>query len=299
MGDSPSAWRARGEELVLPEGRIFTVDLAAEDAQDRTPLLVLHGFPSSSWDFADSAALLAKKRRVVLFDFLGFGLSDKPDDAGYSLFEQAEIAIAVAKKAKLGKVHIWAHDMGTSVATELMALRERGRLPFEVQSLTLMNGSVHVEMASLTAGQHLLRSPGGDVFARLSGRRIFTAQMKRIFAKPVSDEAIEGMWSLLERADGRRRLPKTIRYIEERTRFRRRWIGALERLDIPTRIAWGVKDPVALLSIGERLAKETPGAELLRWDDLGHYPQMEDPARVASDLGRFVEGVEGVRAPPR
>jgi pimeloyl-ACP methyl ester carboxylesterase len=290
---TPEQWRARGAEIALPDARIFTVALDPGDAGDgATPVLALHGFPSSSWDFAEAASILARRRRVVLFDFLGFGLSDKPDDAGYSLFEQADVAVAVARHAKLSRVHLWAHDMGTSVATELLARRERGLLPFEIASVTLMNGSVHVAMASLTLGQQLLRSPAGDAFARLAGRRVFGAQMKRIFARPVTEETIDGMWAFLTRADGQLRLPKTIRYIEERARFRRRWIGALERLDLPVLIAWGVKDPVARLAIGERLAKETPGASMIRWEDLGHYPQMEDAARVAADVEHFISGVE-------
>jgi pimeloyl-ACP methyl ester carboxylesterase len=287
---TPEQWRTRGSEIVTPDGRIFVVDLAAPNAE--TPILVLHGFPSSSWDFADAAASVAAHRRVVLFDFLGFGLSDKPEDAGYSLFEQAEVAIAVARHAKLTRVHLWAHDMGTSVATELLALRERGLCPFEIASVTLMNGSVHVEMASLTAGQLLLRSPLGDTFARLAGKRVFATQMRRIFARPITDDTVDGMWSFLSRADGTLRLPKIIRYIEERVRFRRRWIGALERLDVPVLVAWGAKDPVAVVAIGERLANETPGAQMIRWEDLGHYPQMEDPLRVGSDVEQFIRKSE-------
>lgn len=295
MGTSPEEWRTRGSELVLPEGRIFVVDHNPEGALG-TPLLILHGFPSSSWDFAEVIGKL--KRRAVLFDFLGFGLSDKPEDAGYSLFEQAEVAIAVARKAKLTKAHVWAHDMGTSVATELLARRERDLLPFEMVSLTLMNGSVHVEMASLTAGQQVLRRPiVGDVLARLAGERVFMAQMKRIFGKPVTDDAILGMWSFIARANGNLLLPRTIRYVEERMRFRRRWIGALERLsDLPVLIAWGTKDPVAIVAIADKLAKETPGAETIRWEDLGHYPQVEDPDRVASDIEQFIRRIDGTRS---
>jgi pimeloyl-ACP methyl ester carboxylesterase len=300
---TPEEWRTKGSEIVVPDGRIFTVDMsngankASEEASAAlTPILVLHGFPSSSWDFADAAAIMeAAGRRVVLFDFLGFGLSDKPEDAGYSLFEQAEIAMAVARNAKLKRVHLWAHDMGTSVALELLARRERGLLPFEIASLTLMNGSVYIEMASLTVGQHLLRSPAGAAFARIAGKTVFIKQMKRILGKPVPDEALDGMWAFIQRADGRLRLPKTISYVQERHRFRRRWIGALERVDIPVLVAWGAKDPVALLAIAERLARETPGAEMTQWDDLGHYPQVEDAARVASDVLRFIVATEGPR----
>jgi len=284
---SPEAWRARGREITIPDGRVFVVDLPAPNAD--TPVLVLHGFPSSSWDFAEAATRLAARRRVVLFDFLGFGLSDKPEDHGYSLFEQAEVAIAVAAHAKISRLHVWAHDMGTSVATELLARRERGLLPFEIASVTLMNGSVHVEMAHLTAGQIALKSPVGDLFARFAGtRRVFGAQLKRIFARPLAEETIDAMWSLLSRADGHLRLPKTICYIEERARFRRRWIGSLERVDLPVLVAWGAKDPVAVMAIGERVAAAVPNAELVRWEDLGHYPQMEDPDRVAAEVEAFL-----------
>ena len=285
---APSDWRARGvpNGIDVPEGKVFAVDLPG----DGTPVLVLHGFPTSSWDFAEAAMLL--QRRAVLFDFLGFGYSDKPHDHGYSLFEQADIAEIVARETKLRRVHLWAHDMGTSVATELLARRERGLLPLEIASVTLMNGSVHMRMANPTVGQRLLNSPVGPLFARLSRRPIFYAQMRRIFAKPPSDEVLGHMWDLLERADGALRLPQIIAYMDERVRFERRWIGALERIDIPVLVAWGVKDPVAKIGIAERLVKETPNADLLSWDDLGHYPQVEDPARVAEAIRSFVARVE-------
>ena len=97
----------------------------------------------------------------MALDFLGFGWSDKPPELAYSLFEQADATVAIAKALGLTRVHLWAHDMGTSVATELLARRERGNLPFEIASLVLMNGSVHIEMAQLTLGQRLLKTPLG------------------------------------------------------------------------------------------------------------------------------------------
>lgn len=276
--------------LETRDGRIFAVELGGGSG---TPVLALHGFPTSSWDFAEAAEVLAASgRRIVLFDFLGFGFSDKPHDAGYSLFEQAEIAIAVARALGVERAHLWAHDMGTSVATELLALRERSLLPFEVASVVLMNGSVHIEMAQPTIGQRLLKSPAGAAFARVARKEIFVAQMRRIFARRPDGAVLDAMWSLLAREDGPLRLPMIIRYMEERVRFRRRWIGALERIDRPVLVAWGAKDPVARMAIGERLARETPGADLVSWDDLGHYPQVEQPARVAATIAEFFARVE-------
>jgi pimeloyl-ACP methyl ester carboxylesterase len=282
---TPEEWRERGEWLTVPEGRVFMIDLGPRAAT--APILVLHGFPSSSWDFDDAVAVLAKTRRVVLFDFLGFGWSDKPSNFGYSLFQQADIAIAVARHFGIERAHLWAHDMGTSVTTELLARRERGLLPFAVESVCLMNGSVHIEMANLTPGQRVLRSPVGPAFAKIAGRRIFGAQMKRIFVTPPSEEALNGMWRLIANANGNHRLARTIHYVAERWRFGRRWIGALERLDLPALVAWGAQDPVARMKIGETLAREIPNSKLVRWDDLGHYPQMEAPTRVAETVGEF------------
>lgn len=282
---SLETWRASGEHLLTPDGRVF---MTRRGSGGKTPALLLHGFPTSSWDFADVMGSLAKKRPVVTFDFLGFGLSDKPESFSYSLFEQADIATAVARAQKLERVHIVAHDMGTSVTTELLARRERGVLPFEIASVTLMNGSVHIEMSDLTLGQRILRSPFARAFARLNNRRTFKAQIKRVFAKEVGEAELEAMWELLDRENGAQRLPQTIRYIEERWRFERRWIGALERLELPTLIAWGKKDPVAVFAIAEKLAQEIAGAKLVVWEELGHYPQVEDPASVAKAVDGFL-----------
>lgn len=282
---SVDEWEARGRMIAVPEGRVFLCEHGP--ATDPCPVLLMHGFPTSSWDFAPLIEIVAQRRRVVTFDFLGFGLSDKPDDHGYSIFEHADVAQAVVRATGITRAHVLAHDLGTSVATELCARRERGLLPFELASLVLMNGSVHIELAQLTFGQRLLRSPLGSLFARLSSQRTFAAQMRRIFARPPTDAELDGMWRLLSRAGGALRLPETIRYVGDRWRFHRRWIGALERLDVPTLVAWGERDPVAVTAIADALEREIRGAERVRWPELGHYPQVEDPQQVATSVEAF------------
>jgi pimeloyl-ACP methyl ester carboxylesterase len=126
-----------------------------------------------------------------------------------------------------------------------------------------------------------------ELFARLSTERAFVAQMRRIWGRPSVTSDLSAMWALLARDRGTRNLPAIMQYVHERTRFRRRWIGALERLDLPALIAWGKKDPVCQLPIAEQLAKEIPNAELLLWDDLGHYPQVEAPDIVARAVASF------------
>jgi pimeloyl-ACP methyl ester carboxylesterase len=118
--------------------------------------------------------------------------------------------------------------------------------------------------------------------------------MKRLFAKPVSDAVVSGMWDFIAENDGHLLLPHTIRYVSERVRFKDRWIGALTRAGrsgLPVHIAWGARDPVALVAIADRLLRETPGATSTRWP-LGHYPQLEDPVLVSRDIVRFMDAVD-------
>jgi pimeloyl-ACP methyl ester carboxylesterase len=281
-------WRARGRTISTPDGAVWVLDEPGIDPA-ATPVLLLHGFPSSAFDFAQAIEHLGspRRRRVVAFDFLGYGLSDKPADYGYSLFQQADSLLAVARAVGLTRVHLWAHDMGTSVTTELLARRVRGLLPLDLASVTLMNGSVHIELAHLTPGQKLLRSRVGPVFAKLSSRMTFGAQVRRTFGRTPDEETVDAMWQLLSRADGAARMAETIAYLEERRRFHGRWIGALEVCDVPVLVAWGRRDPVAVIAIAEQLAREIPGARFETWDDLGHWPQIEDPARVARTISSF------------
>lgn len=268
-----------------PAGEVFVLQTGTEHGG--TPVLCLHGFPTASWDFADVIERFARRRRVITFDFLGYGFSDKPKAHAYSLFEQADLVLAVARELGLPRVHLVAHDMGTSVACELAARREWGSLPLSLESLVLMNGSVHIELAHLTPGQKLLRSPLGPLFAAASNRFTFGVQIKQICARKPSEAELDAMWELVSRDDGAARMPALIGYIDERWKFHERWIGALERLDVPTLVAWGERDPVAVLAIAHALAGEIPGARLRTWPDLGHWPQLEDPARVAQTLEAF------------
>ena len=118
-------WRAAGRTVTVGANGIHI----CFRRDGRIPVFVLlHGFPSSSFDWR---GLLAEGREhaALAFDFLGFGLSSKPRDGDYSLFRQADLTVgADPPRARRPPRFIVAHDMGTSVATELMARDLRGEL---------------------------------------------------------------------------------------------------------------------------------------------------------------------------
>ena len=281
------AWRDRGRFATLAGQRVFLMDAGPRDAQQT--IVVLHGFPTSSHDWHRALPRLSDGRRVVLLDLPGYGLSAKPVDYSYSLFEQADIVLLALRELGVERCHLLAHDMGTSIASELMARRERGLLPLGVDSLVLMNGSVHIELAKLTPSQRLLRSRAANVFARVGSRRIFRLQMRRILGKPLSDDDLDDMWAQIRYADGKLRLPQIMSYIDERYRFWHRWIGALSRLNIPTLVLWGPEDTVAVPAIAQQLADEIPGSRLQWLDGLGHYPMLEDSDQTTEAILGFLE----------
>jgi pimeloyl-ACP methyl ester carboxylesterase len=280
-------WRARGRFVRVGSLDVFVVD--APGPEGATPLLLLHGFPSSSFDYHLVLDDWAERRRVVTLDLPGFGFSSKPRDYSYSLIEQADVVEMILRELGIARVQLVAHDMGTSVATELMARRARGLLHVELDALVLLNGSIHVELARLTPSQKLLRVPRlGDLFARLAHPALFRAQLKRTLARPIDAAEIDDMWLSIREGDGHRVLPRTIGYVDDRWRFRRRWISALETFDRPALVLWGARDPVAVLAIGEQVARETPGCRLVVLDDVGHYPQLEDAPRVRHEVELFL-----------
>lgn len=286
-----AAWRAAGAVHQLQGHDVFVRDTGA--TSDATPLLIFHGFPTSSHDWHLALPLLAAHRRVVTFDFLGYGLSAKPAAYSYSLFEQADLALAVCRAVGLERCHLLAHDMGTSVACEWMARRERDLLPVTIDSLTLSNGSVHIELAELTPSQRIMRSPLGPLFARNARFGTFSWQLRRILGKPLPDGELEAMWHLMTRDDGRARIIQIMSYIAERFRFWDRWIGALTRLDLPTQILWGTEDTVAVPAIADQLVAEIPNAVDTRLPGLGHYPQVEDAAAFCSAMNRWLDRLDG------
>src|SRR5689334_6622318 len=113
-------WQARGAHHELLGHRVFVVDVAPA-TERAVPVLILHGFPTSSIDWhAAVDPIVMTGRRVVALDLLGYGFSDKPDQR-YSLFEQADIVAALAQELGLDTVALVTHDMGDSVGGEVLA----------------------------------------------------------------------------------------------------------------------------------------------------------------------------------
>jgi pimeloyl-ACP methyl ester carboxylesterase len=282
-----SAWREAGTLEEVEGHRIFVRERPGSG--DAPPILLLHGYPSSSYDWRHAFELLPPGHRLVTFDFLGYGLSDKPRDVLYSLSRQADIAEAIATRFGGERVVLVSHDMGSSVATELLARDIDGRLSFDLGSALLFNGSLVRERASLLWGQKLLLSRLGPVAAKLTTRSGFRRQFAGIFSAghPLSDEEAADQWSLLANNGGSRMLDKLIYYNHERVRAPgRRWHGALRDWPGRLELAWAELDPIANENVLQAVLELRPHAEISRLPALGHYSQIEDPPAAMAVVER-------------
>src|SRR5262245_3763537 len=291
MGDEQVAtWSERGERVEVLGHRLFVVDRAPADGREAgAPVLVLHGFPTSSHDWHRVLDRFARRQRVVVPDLLGFGLSDKPD-RHYSLFDQADLVEGIARALALDEVALVTHDIGDSVGGELLARSRDGSLGFEVTRRVVTNGSVYLGMAHLTDGQQLLLSLPDERLSEGLGRDALVAALQATFApgSPVPDEDVETAADLIMRDGGDLLLPRTIRYVEERRQYESRWTGAIERHPSPVTIVWGDADPIAVWRMAERLHGARPDATLVRLRAVGHYPMLEAPDEFAAALDHAV-----------
>ena len=281
--DRVTAWQASGTIQDVGGHRIFV----RRSGGDGPLVVLLHGYPSSSYDWRDVLpAIEATGASVLTFDFLGFGLSAKPADHVYSLRGQADLVEQVVDGRP---ARLIAHDMGTSVANELMARAIDGTLPFPLKAVLLFNGSMILELAHLTPSQKVLRSRFGSLLARFSSERLFRLQFSRIFSKahPLTAEEAADQWELLAHNGGNKIIDRLSYYLHERVEHAARWHGAIRDWPGRLELCWAGQDPVCVEAVLAHILELRPGTPLTRWPDLGHYPQLEDPQRVGSDLARF------------
>jgi pimeloyl-ACP methyl ester carboxylesterase len=287
-----AAWREAGTFVEVNAHRLFTRHRAGDP--ELPPVVFLHGYPSSSYDWRHAFEAL-DGHELLVFDFLGFGLSDKPRDHVYSLQIQADIVEALARRFGARPVIIVSHDMGSSVATEILARDLDGNLSFELASALLFNASLVRERASLLWGQKLLLSRLGPIAGRLITEFAFRSQFASIFSKPhpLSDEEAADQWSLLRQQSGHRLLHRLIYYNHERVTppFAGRWHDALRRWPGELELAWAELDPICTEAVLQAVLELRPHAKLSRLAGLGHYPQLEDPRGVYDVIERHAAGV--------
>jgi pimeloyl-ACP methyl ester carboxylesterase len=280
-------WWADGEHVPLllggsgDERAIFVRTLGTGPS-----MTLLHGFPSSSHDWAKIAPALAERHTLLMPDFLGFGASEKPPAHDYSLREQADLVEALWARTGVEQTILVVHDYAVSVAQELLARRAEAALAVELSSVHLLNGGLFPELHRPQPTQTALLDPEhGPRIGELINEQLFVGGLAPTFAEDFdASEDSRAMWLAMSRDDGQRLGHLLIRYITDRERDEARWVSALEQTDVPLSFVWGMLDPVSGAHMAERIAERLPNSPLLALADVAHWPQLEAPERVLAAL---------------
>jgi haloalkane dehalogenase len=274
-------------------GRVHYID---EGPRDGAVVLLVHGTPSWSFEYRHVIAALARTRRVIAFDHLGFGLSQRPEGFDYSPEAHSEVLREVLDELELKRFSLVVHDYGGPIALPI-AVAE----PERIHSLVVLNSWMWwlPEEAKLARGARLAGSWLGRFMYRwlnaslrllmpygYADRRRLTPQVHGQYLAPFARrEARERVLWALARA-----------LWASRPSLQLLWASRAQLADIPSLIVWGLGDRALPSSVLLRFRQALPQARVEALTGVGHWPQEEAPEEVARLLDGFLPRACDLRA---
>jgi pimeloyl-ACP methyl ester carboxylesterase len=249
---------------------------------DPAPIVLLHGTASSLHTWDGWAAALAPARRVIRYDMPAFGLTGPEPRGDYTIEGYVRVLVAVLDHLGVARCVLAGNSLGGYIAWAAAVLH-----PGRIERLVLVDaGGYPYRSTSVPIAFRLARLPViGPLTTPLLPRRIVESSVRNVFGDPskVTPELVDRYFDMATRAGNRQALVE---------RFRQTQPGALAQrvpeLKLPTLILWGARDRLIPPEQGERFHREIAGSTLVVYDDLGHVPQEEDPARTAAAVARFL-----------
>lgn len=291
--ESEKRWRRRASYM-RAGGHDIAFWTTKTPHPDRQWLLLIHGYPTSSWDWTALWPRLEERFNLAALDMLGFGLSDKPRNYDYTIAEQADLQEALLSELGVGEAHLFVHDYGNTVGQELLARHNEGGLSFAIKSIAFLNGGLFPEQHRARPVQKLGLTPLGFLLGMLLNRDKLRSNFDAIFGPQTkaSDDEIDTHWAFIREKDGNRVLHELLSYIPQRKKFRERWVGALKDAQIPMRLINGGADPVSGKHLYDYYKEQIPAADAVLFPELGHYPHTEGPDLVLDAFNAFHKKLE-------
>uniref|UniRef100_A0A8C1ZBB3 Mesoderm specific transcript n=1 Tax=Cyprinus carpio TaxID=7962 RepID=A0A8C1ZBB3_CYPCA len=273
-----NSWRTSGHFFTFRGNHIFYKESVGVVGSSDV-LLLLHGFPTSSYDWYKIWDPLTQRfNRVIALDFLGFGFSHKPRPHRYSIFEQASVVETLVAHLGLSeqRINILSHDYGDTVALELLYRSDHNRSGhITINSLCLSNGGIFPETHYPRFLQKVLKDSGfiSPVLTRLINFQFFSRGQQ----KQSSGTCGQAFALMMEIWSWTGVLTSPCVYINQRLKHRERWVGALTSTSTPLHMIYGPLDPVNPHPVlrHEKLVQRSTVSVLD--EHVSHYPQLEDP----------------------
>jgi len=252
------------------------------------PIVLMHGFPDNLHLYDRLVAFLSPPRRVIVFDFLGWGLSDKPSGYAYSAANQEADLDAVINQLELANAVLVAHD-----ASGPPAIDWARHHPNRVAALVLLN-TYYSAMPTLRPPEAiflfstpLIRNvarPVSGLFNHLIFRRMYWWQVGRFFRDAdVRRQFVPLLYQQFDAVPSTR--PAFFRLNEDllpTIRSRTKAVSELQKFRRPVRIIFGASDPYLNEDVARKFHDLFPSSDLFLLPGARHFVQMDEPERVAS-----------------
>jgi len=275
-----------GADVVVDGTRLHVV---SHGRPEGLPVLLVHGFPTSSYLWRDVMRDLEHDHRTIAADLIGLGASERPPHRRYDLSSQALLLLALLDELALPQVALVGHGLGGSVAVHLAALA-----PERVAALVLVDAPVHADVWPVPPALPMLAPGIGEAY--VAGLRLAPALARSVLARSlgaggpaagsVAPPELGRYLAPLLSATGGRALLRLVRAVDLAA-VEASW--RLVRADPPpTLVLWGESDRLYSPAYGRRVAGEVPGASWVPVADAGHLLMLERPERVAEELAGFL-----------
>ncbi|WP_339731805.1 alpha/beta hydrolase [uncultured Pseudomonas sp.] len=283
LADLKPRWALPPSEFLAIDGMLVHLrDQGPRD--DPAPIVLLHGTSASLHTWEGWVTSLQAKRRVISLDLPGFGLTGPFPDGDYRMSHYSAFLAHVLDQLQVPRAVVAGNSFGGQLAWQF-ALDH----PQRVERLVLVDSAGYPRNAtSIPIGFRLAQIPAlAPLMANLLPRQMIEASIRNVYGDPskVSDELIDRYYELTLRAGNREALRQRFIQAEAGQGFTR-----IAELKVPTLIIWGGRDELIPPDNAERFKRDIQGSRLVLFDDLGHVPQEEDPARTVAVLMGFLEG---------
>ena len=249
-----------------------------------TPLVLIHGYTSSTYSWKDVFEPLAKSFHVIAIDLKGFGFSGKPD-GDYSRRAQAVLVTHLLEHLKIDKAWLCGNSMGGEVALNVAVAN-----PQRVAGLILIDSAgVEVPGSGSLAPSYLLIPVVGRVLTGLALRsdKLVREGLEKSFydRTKITEERVAAYYLPLQTRGGQ------LAALRARTQWPMFPIEPdLDKITVPTLILWGAQDALIPVAAGHKLNALIKGSRLVTFENCGHLPQEEMPARVVDEITQFISG---------
>jgi pimeloyl-ACP methyl ester carboxylesterase len=274
-------WAPAPSQFVAVQG--MQVHLRDEGPRDDPqPIILIHGTGASLHTWEGWATALQGQRRVIRFDLPGFGLTGPAPDQDYRLPRYAAFVVAVMDHLGVKQAMIAGNSLGGEVAWKTAV-----DFPSRVSKLVLVDaGGYAFVPKDMPIGFKLAQIPAlQPITTRLLPRSAVESSVRSVYGDPgkITPELVDRYYELTLRAGNRGALNE---------RFRQHPIGQhaaeIVRVQAPTLILWGGRDQLITPDNADHFLRDIPGSRLVRFDDLGHVPQEEDPVGTLAAVQAFL-----------